>query len=97
MNESGAQVYIGVNRHPIPRLLPSIRSLPFGRALIPENLVEDFGAQNLYLLPLTVLGNLLCSDSKVRAVRVLTYFASLRGALGTALLDAIHIFPLSSS
>jgi len=37
-----------VNRQSIGRLLRSIVSLSSGRALIPENLVDDFGAQNLY-------------------------------------------------
>ena len=37
-----------VNRHSVTRLLRSLVSLSSGRALIPENLVEDFGAQNIY-------------------------------------------------
>ena len=37
-----------VNRQSMARLLRSLVSLSSGRALIPENLVEDFGAQNSY-------------------------------------------------
>ena len=37
-----------VNRQSSARLLRSLVSLSSGRALIPENLVEDFGAQNIY-------------------------------------------------
>ncbi|MDQ7794515.1 MAG: N-6 DNA methylase [bacterium] len=37
-----------VNRHSISRFLRSLVSLSSGRALIPKNLVEDFGAQNMY-------------------------------------------------
>lgn len=37
-----------VNKHSAARLLRSLVSLSSGRALIPENLVEDFGAQNIY-------------------------------------------------
>ena len=37
-----------VNRQSTARLLRSLVSLSSGRALIPENLVEDFGAQNSY-------------------------------------------------
>jgi len=37
-----------VNRYSVTRFLRSLVSLSSGRALIPENLVEDFGAQNLY-------------------------------------------------
>ena len=36
------------NQHAAEQLLKSIVSLASGRALIPENLVEDFSAQNLY-------------------------------------------------
>jgi len=39
---------LDVNRQSITRFLRSLVSLSSGRALIPENLVEDFGAQNLY-------------------------------------------------
>ena len=37
-----------VNQQSTARLLRSLVSLSSGRALIPENLVEDFGAQNIY-------------------------------------------------
>ena len=37
-----------VNRQSTAQLLRSLVSLSSGRALIPENLVEDFGAQNIY-------------------------------------------------
>ena len=37
-----------VNRQSAARLLRSLVSLSSGRALIPENIVEDFGAQSIY-------------------------------------------------